>query len=169
MALSPSPRANAHLYNSSPNYDSSSTRNGQARGSWYKDPATFTPRMDIFSTQSLGVRASCCQPIRGECLDPQLLSINQTLVAGYPTAPGYLWATLAAHNATAPLGINNGSGSGNQSAASRPEVVRNSKTTLVLALLLLASSYSRACRVPRVVRYAITGCIVKLIVEIYST
>ena len=28
--------------------------------------------------------------------------ISETLAVGYPTSPGYLWATLAAHNATAP-------------------------------------------------------------------
>ncbi|KAI9442781.1 aminotransferase class-III-domain-containing protein [Lactarius psammicola] len=40
-------------------------------------------------------------------LNASQAAINDTLAAGYPTAPGYLWATLAAYNATTPLGINN--------------------------------------------------------------
>ena len=82
----------------------------------YTDPECFTPLIDIFSTQSLASARVICQleaintSVYSE-YDPATLnasqaSINETLAVGYPTAPGYLWATLTAYNATAPLGIN---------------------------------------------------------------
>jgi hypothetical protein len=82
--------------------------------------------MDIFSTQSLAsARVILSQfaainiNVYGEfnvsTLNASQPAINDTLAAGYPTAPGYMWATLAAYNATASLGINI-SGSGNQSS-----------------------------------------------------
>ena len=99
--------------------------------------------MDIFSTQSLAsARVILSQfgninnSVYGE-YDPATLNtsqaaINETLAAGYPNLPGYLWATLSAYNATAPLGINasankdqgtpNGGDSGNPT----------SKTTLAM-------------------------------------
>jgi hypothetical protein len=58
-------------------------------------------------------------------------AINETLTAGYPTAPGYMWATLAADNATGPLGINT-SGSGNQSAPTQTGATGTSRTTLAM-------------------------------------
>jgi hypothetical protein len=98
--------------------------------------------MDIFSTQSLAsarviisqfeaVNISVYGEFNVSTLNSSQAAINETLVAGYPTAPGYLWATLAAYNATGPLGVN-GSGSGNQSGPSQSGAVGTSKTTLAM-------------------------------------
>jgi hypothetical protein len=78
--------------------------------------------MDIFSTQSLAsarvilsqfeaINVSVYGEYNPATLNASQYAINQTIAAGYPTASGYLWATLASYNATGPLGIN---GSGNQ-------------------------------------------------------
>ena len=97
--------------------------------------------MDIYSTQSLSsarvilnqfvaINISIYGEYNASTLNASQSAINQTLLAGYPTASGYLWATLAAYNATAPLGIN-GSGSANQN----PQAVSgtgSSKTTLAM-------------------------------------
>lgn len=98
--------------------------------------------MDIFSTQSLAsVRVILSQfaainiSVYGE-FNPATLNatqgaVNQTLAAGYPTAPEYMWATLAAYNATGPLGIN-ASGSGNQSSPGQTGGTGTSRTTLAM-------------------------------------
>ncbi len=76
----------------------------------------FYPLIDIFSTQWLAsARVILCQreaintSVYGEynpaTLNVYQASINESLAVGYPTATGYLWATLAAYNATAPMGI----------------------------------------------------------------
>jgi len=97
--------------------------------------------MDIYSTQSLAsarvivnqfvaINISIYGEYNATTLNASQSAINQTLVTGYPTASGYLWATLAAYNATAPLGIN-GSGNANQN----PPTVSgtgSSKTTLAM-------------------------------------
>jgi hypothetical protein len=111
--------------------------------SGYKDPNTFTQLMDIFSTQSLtsarvilsqfeAINISVYGEYKPATLNASQSSINQTLVAGYPTAPGYLWATLAAYNATGPLGVN---GSGNQNSGfptANSNGTGSSKTTLAM-------------------------------------
>jgi hypothetical protein len=97
--------------------------------------------MDIYSTQSLAsahvilnqfyeaINITVYGEFNATTLNASQAEINQTLAAGYPTAPGYMWATLDAYNATGPLGIN-GSG-GNQSSPVQANV-GNSKTTLAM-------------------------------------
>ena len=97
--------------------------------------------MDIYSTQSLAsarvilnqfvaINISIYGEYNATTLNASQPAINETLAAGYPTASGYLWATLAAYNATAPLGIN-GSGSGNQNPPTATGA-GSSKTTLAM-------------------------------------
>jgi hypothetical protein len=97
--------------------------------------------MDIYSTQSLAsARVILSQfeainiTVYGEynatTLNNSQSAINQTLAAGYPTAPGYMWATLDAYNATGALGINGSVG--NQSAPNQGGSVGSSKTTLAM-------------------------------------
>lgn len=114
----------------------------------YANPENFDQVMDIFSTQNL----ASARVIEGQfeainvstygSFDPASLNssqavINDTLQAGYPTAPGYLWATLSAYNATGDLDIRNAN---NNSANTTPQ--KSSKTTLAMIVL-----------------YAITGCV----------
>lgn len=128
----------------------------------YTDPGIFTPLMDIFSTQSLAsarvilsqfaaINISVYGEFNVSTLNASQPAINDTLAAGYPTAPGYMWATLAAYNATAPLGINI-SGSGNQSNSGATGGGGTSKTTLAMVIL-----------------YAITGCIAGLFAVVIIT
>jgi len=118
--------------------------------------------MDIFSTQSLAsarvilsqfaaINISVYGEFNVTTLNASQAAINQTLAAGYPTAPGYMWATLAAYNATGSLGIN-ATGSGNQSNQAPAGAGGTSKTTLAMVIL-----------------YAITGCIAGLFVVIIVT
>ena len=134
--------------------------------------------MDIYSTQSLAsarvilsqfeaINVTVYGEFNATTLNASQAEIHQTLAAGYPTTPGYMWATLDAYNATGPLGIN-GSGSGNQTSPVQASV-GSSKTTLAmygLASLHLITSYSR---VPRVILYAITGCIAGLFAVVIIT
>jgi len=128
----------------------------------YKDPDIFSPLMDIFSTQSLAsarvilsqfaaINISVYGEFNVSTLNASQSAINETLSAGYPTAPGYMWATLAASNATAPLGINV-SGSGNQSSPASAGAAGTSRTTLAMVIL-----------------YAITGCIAGLFAVVIVT
>jgi hypothetical protein len=98
--------------------------------------------VDIFSTQSLAsarvilsqfaaINISVYGEFNVTTLNASQPAINQTLVAGYPTAPGYMWATLAANNATGALGINT-SGSGNQSSPVQTGGAGTSRTTLAM-------------------------------------
>lgn len=98
--------------------------------------------MDIFSTQSLAsarvilsqfaaINISVYGDFNVSTLNASQPAINETLGAGYPTAPGYMWATLAAYNSTAPLGIN-ASGSGNQSNPGTTGGAGTSRTTLAM-------------------------------------
>ena len=98
--------------------------------------------MDIFSTQSLASAqvilnqfAAININVYGEfnvsTLNASQLAINDTLAAGYPTAPGYMWATLSAYNSTGPLGIN-ASGSENQSSPAQTGGGGTSRTTLAM-------------------------------------
>ena len=97
--------------------------------------------MDIYSTQSLAsarvilnqfvaINISIYGEYNASTLNASQTAINQTLSAGYPTASGYLWATLAAYNATVPLGIN-GSGDTNQNPPTASGG-GSSKTTLAM-------------------------------------
>jgi hypothetical protein len=99
--------------------------------------------MDIYSTQSLAsarvilnqfdaINISIYGQYNSTTLNASQTAINETLAAGYPTAPGYMWATLVAYNATGSTGIN-GSGSGTQSSPSASSSGSgNSKTTLAM-------------------------------------
>jgi hypothetical protein len=98
--------------------------------------------MDIFSTQSLAsarvilsqfaaINISVYGEFNVSTLNASQPAINQTLTAGYPTAPGYMWATLAAYNATGSLGINTSEG-GNQSSPAQTGGVGTSRTTLAM-------------------------------------
>jgi hypothetical protein len=98
--------------------------------------------MDIYSTQSLASArvilnefvainiSNIYAEYNASNLNASQSIVNQTLAVGYPTAPGYLWATLAAYNATAPLGIN-GSGNANQNPPTASST-GGSKTTLAM-------------------------------------
>lgn len=99
--------------------------------------------MDIYSTQSLAsarvilnqfgaINISIYGEFNATTLNASQAAINQTLADGYPTAPGYMWATLVAYNATGPTNIN-GSGSGSQNSPSASSSgSSNSKTTLAM-------------------------------------
>ena len=98
--------------------------------------------MDIFTTLSLAsARVILSQfadiniNVYGEfnvtTLNASQSVINQRLAAGYPTAPGYMWATLAAENATGPLGINTSAG-GNLSTPAQTGGAGTSRTTLAM-------------------------------------
>ncbi|KAH9171176.1 hypothetical protein EDB89DRAFT_2071081 [Lactarius sanguifluus] len=126
----------------------------------YTDPTSFNPLMDIFSTQSLAsarvilgqlevINTNVYGEYNPATLNASQAAINDTLVAGYPTAPGYLWATLAAYNATAPLGINNSAGNPQTQSGGG---TGSSKTTLAMIIL-----------------YAITGCIAGLFAVVIIT
>ncbi|KAH9032202.1 hypothetical protein EDB84DRAFT_1588483 [Lactarius hengduanensis] len=127
----------------------------------YTDPTSFTPLMDIFSTQSLAsarvilgqlevINTNVYGEYNPATLNASQAAINDTLAAGYPTAPGYLWATLAAYNATAPLGINNSPS--NSQSTQNGGGTGSSKTTLAMIIL-----------------YAITGCIAGLFAVVIIT
>ncbi|KAH8993499.1 hypothetical protein EDB92DRAFT_1944631 [Lactarius akahatsu] len=127
----------------------------------YTDPTSFTPLMDIFSTQSLAsarvilgqlevINTNVYGEYNPATLNASQAAINDTLAAGYPTAPGYLWATLAAYNATAPLGINNSAS--NAQSTQNGGGTGSSKTTLAMIIL-----------------YAITGCIAGLFAVVIIT
>jgi hypothetical protein len=98
--------------------------------------------MDIFSTQSLAsarvilsqfaaINISVYGEFNVSTLNASQSAINETLAAGYPTAPGYMWATLAAYNSTGSLGVNI-SGSGNQSSSATTGGAGSSRTTLAM-------------------------------------
>ncbi|KAI9442778.1 hypothetical protein BJY52DRAFT_1194756 [Lactarius psammicola] len=129
----------------------------------YTDPDRFNKLMDIFSTQSLAsarviltqldtVNTSVYGDYNPATLNASQAAINDTLAAGYPTAPGYLWATLAAYNATAPLGINNSGSDTQGTQTGGGGGTGSSKTTLAMIIL-----------------YAITGCIAGLFAVVIIT
>lgn len=99
--------------------------------------------MDIFSTQSLAsarvilgqfgaINASMYSEYNPTTLNNSQSVINQTLVAGYPTALGYLWATLAAYNATGPLGVNGSGAAGPGTPTADSNGTSSSKTTIAM-------------------------------------
>jgi hypothetical protein len=86
--------------------------------------------MDVFSTQSLAsaqfilsqfsnINNGTYGEYNASTLNASQAVIDQSLEAGSPAQPGYLFSTLVAHNATAPSGTNTpatsdpGSSSGN--------------------------------------------------------
>jgi hypothetical protein len=98
--------------------------------------------MDIFSTQSLAsarvilghldiINTTVYGEYNPSTLNSSQAAINETLAAGYPTTPGYLWATLAAYNATVPLGIN-ASASSQDTPTGVSGGTGSSKTTLAM-------------------------------------
>jgi hypothetical protein len=98
--------------------------------------------MDIYSTQSLvsarvilsqfaAINISVYGEFNVSTLNASQPAINQTLTTGYPTALGYMWATLAAYNATGALDINT-TGAGNQSSPAQTGAVGTSRTTLAM-------------------------------------
>lgn len=100
--------------------------------------------MDIFSTQSLAsarvilsqfeaINNSIYGEYNAATLNSSQDAISDTLAAGYPTSQGYLWATLAVYNATAPLGINvSGSSNPSTSGLGTGGGAPSSKTTLAM-------------------------------------
>ncbi|KAI0315222.1 hypothetical protein OF83DRAFT_1062507 [Amylostereum chailletii] len=77
----------------------------------YADPNNFDQVMDIFSTQSLSsarfiesqfesINVTVFGSYNAIQMNNSQSYINDTVLAGYPTQPGYLWATLDAYNAT---------------------------------------------------------------------
>ena len=97
--------------------------------------------MDIFSTQSLasarvilGQFSTINDTVYGEynpsTLNASQAEINQTIQAGYPTNPGYLWSTLVAYNATGALGIT--SAANDQGSQNGGGGGTSSKTTLAM-------------------------------------
>ncbi len=99
--------------------------------------------MDIFSTQSLAsarvilsqlvaTNTSVYGVYNPATLNASQAAINDTFAAGYPTAPGYIWATLAAYNATASLGINASADSNQVPQTGSAGGAGNPKTTLAM-------------------------------------
>ncbi|KAH9957356.1 hypothetical protein BC827DRAFT_712233 [Russula dissimulans] len=128
----------------------------------YRDPDVFTPLMDIYSTQSLAsarvilnqfeaINISVYGEYNASTLNASQPAINATIAAGYPTSPGYLWATLVAYNASGPLGLNS-SGNTTSPPNSGGGGTGSSKTTLAMVIL-----------------YAITGCIAGLFAVVIIT
>lgn len=127
----------------------------------YALSGTYNRLMDIFSTQSLAsarvilgqlevTNTNVYSDYNPATLNASQATINETLAAGYPTAPGYLWATLAAYNATAPLNVSSGNDQGTPNGSSGG--TGSSKTTLAMIIL-----------------YAITGCIAGLFAVVIIT
>jgi hypothetical protein len=97
--------------------------------------------MDIYSTQSLAsarvilsqfaaINISVYGEFNVSTLNASQSAINETLATGYPTALGYMWATLAAYNATGSPDINTPGGS--QSNPAQTGGVGTSRTTLAM-------------------------------------
>ncbi|KAG1777716.1 hypothetical protein EV702DRAFT_1222499 [Suillus placidus] len=121
----------------------------------YADPANFDQVFDIFSTQSKSVSRNIQYEFGqggptnltlygnfdATTLNASGTTINQSIMSGYPTAPGYLLATLQAWNAT---GINSTGTSGNNNGPTSSTTDQGSNKQTGLAMIIL---------------YAITGCV----------
>ncbi|KAG2116946.1 hypothetical protein DEU56DRAFT_839651 [Suillus clintonianus] len=121
----------------------------------YADPANFDQVFDIFSTQSRSVsrniqyefgqggltNLSLYENFDASTLNASKTIIDQSISSGYPTAPGYLLATLQAWNAT---GINSTGTSDNNNGSNSTTTDQGSKKETGLAMIIL---------------YAITGCV----------
>lgn len=120
----------------------------------YADPANFDQVFDIFSTQSKSVsrniqyefgqggttNLSLYGNFDATTLNASATTISQSIMLGYPTAPGYLLATLQAWNATE----TNSTGTGGNNGSTSSTTDQNSKKDTGLAMIVL---------------YAITGCV----------
>ncbi|KAM6502262.1 hypothetical protein JOM56_002239 [Amanita muscaria] len=120
----------------------------------YADPDNFEHVLDIFSTQSNTsahlIEGEFGEQVQGNVTvystyDSNLLNnsasvINSSLAAGFPTAPGFVYASLRAYNATGDLSGPGGTGSTNTPNASST----SSSPNTALAMIVL---------------YAITGCV----------
>ncbi|KAG2756125.1 hypothetical protein P692DRAFT_20716007 [Suillus brevipes Sb2] len=120
----------------------------------YADPTNFDQVFDIFSTQSTSVsrniqyefgqggttNLSLYGNFDATALNASATTINQSIMLGYPTAPGYLLATLRAWNATG----NDSTGTDGNNGSTSSTANQNSKTDTGLAMIVL---------------YAITGCV----------
>ncbi|KAG1752952.1 hypothetical protein EDB19DRAFT_1627788 [Suillus lakei] len=126
----------------------------------YADPANFDQVFDIFSTQSKSAsrllayesletfgtgsgrggstNISLYENFNATTLTASETIVNQSIMSGYPTTPGYLFATLQAWNATG----TNSTGTSNGSTSSTTD--QGSKKETGLAMIIL---------------YAITGCV----------
>ncbi|KIL66738.1 hypothetical protein M378DRAFT_347402 [Amanita muscaria Koide BX008] len=114
----------------------------------------FEHVLDIFSTQSYTsahlIEGEFGEQVQGNVTvystyDSKLLNnsasvINSSLAAGFPTAPGFIYASLRAYNATGDLSGPGGSGSTNTPNASST----SSSPNTALAMIVL---------------YAVTGCV----------
>ncbi|KAG1766976.1 hypothetical protein EDD22DRAFT_799625, partial [Suillus occidentalis] len=118
----------------------------------YADPMNFDQVFDIFSTQSKSVsrniqyefgqggttNLSLYGNFDATTLNASATTISQSISLGYPSAPGYLLATLQAWNATGTTGTDGNNGSTGSTTN------QDSKTDTGLAMIVL---------------YAITGCV----------
>ncbi|KAG0704496.1 hypothetical protein DFH29DRAFT_1037815, partial [Suillus ampliporus] len=121
----------------------------------YADPANFDQVFDIFATQSKSVsriiqyefgqngptNLSIYGNFDATTLNVSEAIINQSIITGYPTAPGYLLATLQAWNAT---GTNSTGISSNNNGSTSSSTDQGDKKDPGLAMIIL---------------YAITGCV----------
>lgn len=120
----------------------------------YTDPDNGFDRVfDIFATQALrvsnfiqyeyaqfGANGTYYGTYNATMLNETASTVNKSIASGSPIAPGLLFATLQAFNATAPP--NNASSTPGGSAASTSEHSNSQKTGLAMIIL-----------------YAITGCV----------
>ncbi|KAK2463261.1 hypothetical protein APHAL10511_004916 [Amanita phalloides] len=119
----------------------------------YADPEVFDHVFDIFSTQDLSTARLIELQLRqtdpahifrfynSQRLNDSETEINATLTAGYPAAPGYLYAVLEAYNATGSPTITGGNITATHTQASSNGT---SSPSTALAMIVL---------------YAITGCV----------
>jgi hypothetical protein len=121
----------------------------------YADPANFDQVMDIFSTQSLtsatlieyqfgqfgAMNESIYGSFNAQKLNQSGNVINSTIETNTPLAPGYLFATLTAYNATGP-GTNDTDNNTNTNVTSNGNTGGSPNTGLAMIIL-----------------YAITGCV----------
>ncbi|KAF9012349.1 hypothetical protein BDQ17DRAFT_1537219 [Cyathus striatus] len=116
----------------------------------YADPANFDQVFDIFSTQSLtsahliedqfGQLANgSIRQYNASLLDERGVDVNQSILLGYPVAPGFMYAVLQAYNATGNVSSSGPPGSSTPSATSG-----GGQHSTALAMIIL---------------YAITGCV----------
>ncbi|KAG1751567.1 uncharacterized protein EDB91DRAFT_1234886 [Suillus paluster] len=119
----------------------------------YADPAKFDQVFDIFVTQSKSVsriiydfgqsgptNTSLYGDFDAATLNASEAIISQSIVLGYPTAPGYLLATLQAWNATG----SNSTGPSINNGSTSPSTDQGGNKGTDLAMIIL---------------YAITGCV----------
>ncbi|KAI3618955.1 ring finger domain [Moniliophthora roreri] len=129
---------------------------------YYADPESFDQVFDIFSTQSLASarlieyqfgQISTGQNYFTSYNSSRMNDSEATVIAsineGYAVAPGYLFATLVAHNATNASNYNMGNNGGGGSTSQQ-----QGRSTTALAMIVL---------------YAITGCVSALFCVVIIT